>query len=436
MGGEPVQIIRVKVDHSIEFNEPELKRILLADHVKDRPVVVISIAGEYRQGKSFLLSFFLRYLQNNCRSNWMDDEETPLIGFQWRPGSIRETTGILIWSEAFLMTNSKGEEVAVLLMDTQGIFDCESTMKESTMIFSLSMMTSSVQIYNVMSNIKEDDLQHLQFFAEYGMLAHKENERHPFQKLLFLVRDWNWPYEWEFGSRGGRALIASRLEINDGQDTELKTLRQSIKSSFSDIDCFLMPHPGDKVAREKSFNGRLVDINEEFREKLQELVPSILAPDNLLVKEINGRTLSCQELMTLFKRPRRNLEELRQFHSALLEEALKIFKDYPRMGSESRSTTSMDALIKARSFVFFIYYPESAQDHHIAATGWPRSSSRCNHHGKSTSKTRLACVTRSCAPTTRKRKLVDSVPLGYLDSATIVIRLVPTSLMTMVAESK
>ncbi|KAL3218826.1 hypothetical protein MRX96_031361 [Rhipicephalus microplus] len=383
MGGEPVQIIRVKVDHSIEFNEPELKRILLADHVKDRPVVVISIAGEYRQGKSFLLSFFLRYLQNNCRSNWMDDEETPLIGFQWRPGSIRETTGILIWSEAFLMTNSKGEEVAVLLMDTQGIFDCESTMKESTMIFSLSMMTSSVQIYNVMSNIKEDDLQHLQFFAEYGMLAHKENERHPFQKLLFLVRDWNWPYEWEFGSRGGRALIASRLEINDGQDTELKTLRQSIKSSFSDIDCFLMPHPGDKVAREKSFNGRLVDINEEFREKLQELVPSILAPDNLLVKENNGRTLSCQELMTLFKatanacnlnamdkarkhyvagmrsRPRRNLEELRQFHSALLEEALKIFKDYPRMGSESRSTTSMDALIKARSFVFFIYYPES-----------------------------------------------------------------------------
>ncbi|KAL1421934.1 hypothetical protein MTO96_003927 [Rhipicephalus appendiculatus] len=408
MSGEPVQIIRVKDGHSIEFNEPELERILLADNVKDRPVVVISIAGEYRQGKSFVLSFFLRYLRSNARSNWLDDAETPLRGFQWRPGSTRETTGILLWNEVFLMTNSKGEEVAVLLMDTQGIFDCESTMKESTTIFSLSMLASSVQIYNLMSNIKEDDLQHLQFFAEYGMLAQKENERHPFQKLLFLVRDWNWPYEHEFGSCGGRALIASRLEIKDGQDTELKTLRQSIKSSFSDINCFLMPHPGEKVAREKSFDGRLADIKEEFREKLQELVPSILAPQNLLVKEINGRTLSCQDLMTFFKayvgvfegsdlpkptsmllatanasnvtamdkarkhymagmknRPRRNLDELREFHNTLLAEALRVFKDFPKMGSEATSITSMDVLTKCMTRVSYFQELEAFFDDHF-----------------------------------------------------------------------
>ncbi|KAL1421936.1 hypothetical protein MTO96_003929 [Rhipicephalus appendiculatus] len=173
----------------------------------------------------------------------------------------------LLWNEVFLMTTSNGEEVAVLLMDTQGTFDCESTMKESTTIFSLSMMTSSVQIYNVMNNIKEDDLQHLQFFAEYGRLAQKEKEGNAFQKLLFLVRDWNWPHEREFGSIGGSSLIASRLEIRDGQDTELQTLRQSILSCFSDIDCFLMPHPGEKVAWDRSFDGRLADIKEVFREK-------------------------------------------------------------------------------------------------------------------------------------------------------------------------
>ncbi|KAH7939919.1 hypothetical protein HPB52_019359 [Rhipicephalus sanguineus] len=65
MAGQPVQILRVKENHSVEFNESELERILLADNVKDRPVVVISIAGAYRQGKSFLLSFLLRYLKNN-----------------------------------------------------------------------------------------------------------------------------------------------------------------------------------------------------------------------------------------------------------------------------------------------------------------------------------------------------------------------------------
>ncbi|KAL1482525.1 hypothetical protein MTO96_033740 [Rhipicephalus appendiculatus] len=70
----------------------------------------------------------------------MGDVDTPLRGFRWGPGDTRETTGILLWNEAFLMTNSDGEEVAVLLMDTQGIFDGQSTFEESTVIFALSIM--------------------------------------------------------------------------------------------------------------------------------------------------------------------------------------------------------------------------------------------------------------------------------------------------------
>ncbi|KAL1421952.1 hypothetical protein MTO96_003944 [Rhipicephalus appendiculatus] len=336
MSGEPVQILRVEDGQRIVFNERVLKDILLADHIKDRPVVVVSIAGAIPTRKLL-----------------------------------------------FQMTNSKGEEVAVLLMDTQGTFDCQSTMKESTMIFSLSMMTSSVQIYNIMNNIKEDDLQHLHFFAEYGRLAQKDNKTQAFQKLLFLVRDWNW---------GG---------------------------TNSNIDCFLMPSPGKKVVSDKSFDGRLADIEEEFRVKLLELVFSILAPENLLVKEINGRKLSCQDLMILFKahvdvfkggdlpnptsmlmvstlnnirkffksttlfqatanatnmaavdkatkrymsgmknRPRRNLDRLREFHDELLAEAKKVFDEFPKMGGEAISSTSKDALIKELEDLFRHFYEE------------------------------------------------------------------------------
>uniref|UniRef100_L7LZS3 Putative guanylate-binding protein n=1 Tax=Rhipicephalus pulchellus TaxID=72859 RepID=L7LZS3_RHIPC len=404
MSGEPVQILRVQDGQTIVFNERVLKDILLADHVKDRPVVVVSIAGAYRQGKSFLLNFLLTYLRHNGQSSWIEDTSTPLRGFNWRPGSTRETAGILLWNEVFLMTNSKGEEVAVLLMDTQGTFDCESTMKESTMIFSLSMMTSSVQIYNIMNNIKEDDLQHLQFFAEYGRLAQKDNTTQAFQKLLFLVRDWNWGHEYEYGSRGGRLLMASRLKVTDGQAAELKTLRQNVSSCFSDIDCFLMPNPGKKVMSDKTFDGRLADIDEEFREKLLELVPSILAPENLLVKKINGRKISCQDLMIFFKahvdvfkggdlpnptsmlmatanatnmaavdkakkrymsgmtnRPRRNLDQLRQFHFELLAEAKKVFDEFPKMGGEAISSTSKDVLTKELEELFPHFYDEEKE---------------------------------------------------------------------------
>lgn len=53
-------------------------------------------------------------------------------------------------------------QIAVLLLDTQGAFDSQSTVRDCATIFALSTMTSSVQVYNLSQNIQEDDLQHLQ----------------------------------------------------------------------------------------------------------------------------------------------------------------------------------------------------------------------------------------------------------------------------------
>ncbi|KAK8758208.1 hypothetical protein V5799_004168 [Amblyomma americanum] len=100
--GMAVQILHINEDHSFDLNESQLEAILLDDRVKDKPVVVVSVAGAYRQGKSFLLSFLLRYLRNNCRSDWLDDPRIKLDGFEWSPGSKPHTTGILVWNEALL----------------------------------------------------------------------------------------------------------------------------------------------------------------------------------------------------------------------------------------------------------------------------------------------------------------------------------------------
>lgn len=59
--GKPLQIIK-SVKDSFELDEMVLSQILENDEIKDKFVAVISIAGPYRKGKSFLLSFFLRYL--------------------------------------------------------------------------------------------------------------------------------------------------------------------------------------------------------------------------------------------------------------------------------------------------------------------------------------------------------------------------------------
>lgn len=68
---ESLQIIGVtkeekdgEIVHGLELKERNLKKIMLHPEVKDNPVVIVSIAGASRKGKSFLLGFFLKYLES------------------------------------------------------------------------------------------------------------------------------------------------------------------------------------------------------------------------------------------------------------------------------------------------------------------------------------------------------------------------------------
>ncbi|XP_055700129.1 atlastin isoform X2 [Phlebotomus papatasi] len=301
----PIQVITTGEDHTFLLEEDALTDILLQEDIKDRFVVVVSVAGAFRKGKSFLLDFFLRYMystyvQQTRTKDWLGGDTDPLKGFSWRGGSERDTTGILMWSDIFLHDFPNGQKVAIILLDTQGAFDSQSTVRDCATVFALSTMVSSVQIFNLSQNIQEDDLQHLQLFTEYGRLALADSGKTPFQRLQFLVRDWSFPYEASYGAQGGEMILKRRLEVSDKQHPELQSLRRHIKSCFSRIACFLMPHPGLTVATNPKFDGRLADITDEFKESLQELIPQILAPENLVVKEINGQKVRARELIQYF----------------------------------------------------------------------------------------------------------------------------------------
>ncbi|KAK8771872.1 hypothetical protein V5799_024884 [Amblyomma americanum] len=333
--GAPLTIFSARGDGSFLLNGTSLDQILLASHVRNKPVVLVSVAGPFRKGKSFLLNFFILYLRNQCRRDWLKESGAPLGGFSWRGGSQRETTGILLWSEVFLVTTPQGKEIAVVLMDTQGTFDIKSTMKECTTFFALSTMLSSVQIYNLSQNIQENDLQHLRLFCDYGRLAQKDVNEAPFQKLIFLIRDWSYPYEAEYGEVGGRRKLNDWLATSDCQNGELKGLREDLKSYFNDIACFLMPHPGLKVATDPEFQGQLSDIDSGFKEQLLKLVALILAPQNLTTKKINGREITCEQLRKLFE------VYSDKFHQGNLPSPMSLRE---AIGVENNLTASKDAL--------------------------------------------------------------------------------------------
>jgi atlastin len=89
--------------------------------------------------------------------------------------------------------------------------------------------------------------------------------------------------------------------VSEKQHPELQSLRRHIRSCFSEISCFLMPHPGLKVATNPNFDGRLSDIENDFKHQLSVLIPQILSPKNLVVKEISGQKVKAKELLQYFK---------------------------------------------------------------------------------------------------------------------------------------
>jgi atlastin len=118
-----------------------------------------------------------------------------------------------MWSEPFVIQTLRNEEVAVLLMDTQGSFDSSTAIKDCASLFAFSLMVSSMQIYNLSQNIQEDDLHNLQLFADYGRLALDSTMQSPFQALIFLIRDWPYGYEYPFGFEGGQQYLLKKLNV-------------------------------------------------------------------------------------------------------------------------------------------------------------------------------------------------------------------------------
>ena len=262
---------------------------------------IVSIAGAFRKGKSFLMNFFLRYLSKNGQDDWIGRDDDDLTGFSWENASKRITTGIWMWSEPFIFAREgTGEEIAILLMDSQGTFDSKSTNDDNVKIFSLSLMISSIQIYNMTQNLQENDLQHLNVFTDYGLMAREGLTEPPFQKLLFLIRDWCYPYENPYGFDGGAQLLREALEENVEQHPELRNSRIHIKKCFANLDCFLMPHPGYKVSTERDFKGKLIDIENKFKDCIEKFVVGTFKP-SLSVKKINGREIKTFQLLEYFQ---------------------------------------------------------------------------------------------------------------------------------------
>lgn len=318
-------------------------------------MAVVAVVGAFRTGKSFLLDMFLRYLhyeevngQSQNRDNDMEwiytglyekdanlegngnesnGDGTNASGFGWKAGKERNTTGIWMWGKYF-MRKVNNENVAVFLIDTQGMFDSETSQMLTASIFGLSTLLSSYQIYNVDKRIQEDNLQHLALFTEYGRMALVDGEEEdndgeendhdgeeaskkddvkmdkkkmrPFQRLDFLVRDWQ-----NFDDENDEDTVLQEMEeylseiLSSRTQKDLADTREQINECFQELSCWLLPHPGFEVTK-KNYDGKVSKIRPEFL-KLASMYIERIFGKHLSPKMVHGQPVTAPELLNFVK---------------------------------------------------------------------------------------------------------------------------------------
>lgn len=231
------------------------------------------------------------------KRDWIGSSDEPLVGFSWKAGSSRHTSGVIVWSDVFLY-DTKNEKIAIVLMDTQGLFDTLTTSADNSRIFALGTLLSSTQIFNLNGVVQEDQLAYLEAatsFAKFTLeefVVDTEAYTKPFQNLVFLMRDWEYKESFEYGEAAGARYINNVLDIKSDQSPALRTVRNYIRKSFDKINCFLMPHPGYNIVSNKHYNGSWADLDVSFKDNLEDFIDSLLKPKSLNKKRIMGKEVT------------------------------------------------------------------------------------------------------------------------------------------------
>lgn len=108
-----------------------------------------------------------------------------------------------------------------------------------------------------------------------------------FQKLLLIIRDWPHVCDHPFGY--SKEFVDDLLAESADQTPENRTLRKQLRDSIEQFDAFLMPRPSNIIDKGDQFTGDMNQIDSDFIDHVKVLVPSIFAPENLIVKRMNGQ---------------------------------------------------------------------------------------------------------------------------------------------------
>ena len=298
----------------ITYNESTKKfviskeaRKIIANPEKNQKIGIISLVGKYRTGKSFLLN---RVIINN-KYNSKD-------GFAVGPTIKPCTKGIWLWSNPLIVTNenNNNEPFPVYLIDTEGLGAYDEEINHDSKIFLISILISSLFIYNSFGTIDEAALSNLSFILNLSKSLklrqnqdEEKNDNNSFNEenelakyfpcLFWLLRDFVLKLvDLEGNPISSKEYLENSLMEQEGTtDTiiEKNLIRRKIKNYFLERECFPMVRP---VENEKDLQN-LMNLSDEYirpefleqSKHLREMIYTKVKPKNFGGKILSGEML-------------------------------------------------------------------------------------------------------------------------------------------------
>lgn len=285
--GKPLQILQFErssgADDTLymKLNQKNLDKIL--ESCETKPVCIISIVGPTRTGRSFMLSCIKEQLRS-LEEDSSIMQSNHIKGFTFSAGCTSVTKGIWMWSKPFFV-EGEDNEIAVLLMDSEGINDEFSKPEEISAIIGISLLSSSMFLINTSGDMSKHTFDWLSAFTANPKQLN-------FQNLTLLVRDWTRSYIFGFGNKGGKKLLSKFA--NDYSSRCSKVLK-----SFAETDCYLLPHIGEK-ALQKKFSGNTSDLSKEFSKYLKSFLNNLTTGNKLHAKKVLDAELTAYEFKQFF----------------------------------------------------------------------------------------------------------------------------------------
>ena len=292
----------------IEFNHNNFvlneKALDILKSIKDN-LIIVSIVGKARTGKSYLMNLLL----NNNQSKY------PGNGFEISSRLNSCTRGIWLWDTPRQKPNSSAK---IIFIDSEGTNSVDlSTKTYDSKIFALIVLISSLFIYNTNGNIDEKSI------SDLALAAHLSNTvaTNAIEDKDLVITDLAPKFIWvlrdfvldKIDPESGEEITSDEyLELclrnkstnygNKNKSIENNLIRENIIKYFKDRECITLPRPVDQEEDLHKLNQiPFSKLKPNFREEFLNLKRTIY--ENSKVKRIGNKKINgpiLVELLTSF----------------------------------------------------------------------------------------------------------------------------------------